>query len=134
MTPEYERFATALAEERLTRGEADTWQDLKLNSRCITWSAGPPMMPAAYNNTYMILQTPDYVVIQVEMIHDTRIVPLDGHPHLPSPIRQFLGDMRGHWEGDTLVVETTNIKRTEGDPRVQAGRPDRGAGLEWSRR
>ena len=119
VTPEYERFAAARAEDRLTRGEADTWTDLQLNIRCIVWSAGPPMMPGAYNNTYMIFQTPDYVAIQVEMIHDTRIIPLDGRPHLPSPIRQYLGDMRGHWEGDTLVVETTNIKRTEGEPRVQ---------------
>jgi hypothetical protein len=77
------------------------------------------MMPGPYNNTYMIFQTPDYVAILVEMIHDTRIIPLDGRPHLPSSIRQYLGDMRGHWEGDTLVVETTNIRRTEGEPGAQ---------------
>ena len=119
VTPEYERYAARRAEERLSRGEADSWTDLQLNDRCIVWSAGPPMMPGPYNNTYMIFQTPDYIAIEVEMIHDTRIIPLDGRPHLPSSIRQYLGDMRGRWEGDTLVVETTNIQRTEGDPGVQ---------------
>ena len=119
VTPEYERYAARRAEERLSRGEADSWTDLQLNDRCIVWSAGPPMMPGPYNNTYMIFQTPDYIAIEVEMIHDTRIIPLDGRPHLPSRIRQYLGDMRGRWEGDTLVVETTNIQRTEGDPGVQ---------------
>ncbi len=119
VTPEYERYAARRAEERLSRGEADSWTDLQLNDRCIVWSAGPPMMPGPYNNTYMIFQTQDYIAIEVEMIHDTRIIPLDGRPHLPSRIRQYLGDMRGRWEGDTLVVETTNIQRTEGDPGVQ---------------
>ena len=119
VTPAYARHAARRAEQRLTRGEADTWMDFQLNDRCIVWSAGPPMMPGPYNNTYMIFQTLDHVAIQVEMIHDTRIVPLDGRPHLPSGIRQYLGDMRGRWEGDTLVVETTNIQRTEGEPGVQ---------------
>lgn len=119
ITPEFAQLVQRRAEDRLTRGEADTWMDFQLNDRCIVWSAGPPMMPGPYNNTYMIFQTPDYVAIQVEMIHDTRIIPLDGRPHLPSHIRQYLGDMRGHWEGNTLVVETTNIARTEGDPGVQ---------------
>ena len=119
LTPAYKAHADRRAEERLTRGDADTWMDYQLNDRCIVWSAGPPMMPGPYNNTYMIFQTEDYVAIQVEMIHDTRIIPLDGRPHLPSHLRQYLGDMRGHWEGDTLVVETTNIQRTEGEPGVQ---------------
>ena len=118
-TPEFERLTAARGEARLTRGPADSWEDFQLNDRCLVWSAGPPMMPGPYNNTYMILQTPGYVAIQVEMIHDTRIIPLDGRPHLTPRIRQYLGDMRGHWEGDTLVVETTNIARTEGDPGVQ---------------
>ena len=119
LTPAYKAHADRRAEDRLTRGEADTWLDYQLNDRCIVWSAGPPMMPGPYNNTYMIFQTEDYVAIQVEMIHDTRIIPLDGRPHLDTGIRQYLGDMRGHWEGDTLVVETTNIQRTEGEPGVQ---------------
>jgi hypothetical protein len=67
------------------------------------------MLPSAYNNNYQILQTPGYVVIFIEMIHDVRIIPLDGRPHLPGHIRQWMGDPRGHWEGNTLVVDTTNF-------------------------
>jgi hypothetical protein len=67
----------------------------------------------------MIFQTRDYVAILVEMIHDVRIIPLDGRPHLPSSMRQYLGSMRGRWEGNTLVVETTNIRRTEGEAGAQ---------------
>ncbi len=119
VTPDFERVASTRVEARLARGPADSWEDFQLNDRCLVWSAGPPMMPGPYNNTYMILQTPEYVVIQVEMIHDTRIIPLDGRPHVTPAIRQYLGDMRGHWEGDTLVVETTNIARTEADPGTQ---------------
>ena len=71
------------------------------------------MLPGGYNNNFLILQTPGYVVIHVEMIHDTRIIPLDGRPHLEPRTRQWLGDMRGHWEGDTLVVETVNLATTK---------------------
>jgi hypothetical protein len=67
------------------------------------------MLPGAYNNNYQIVQGPGYVTILVEMIHDVRVIPTDGRPHLPSNVRQWLGDSRGHWEGDTLVVETTNF-------------------------
>jgi hypothetical protein len=67
------------------------------------------MMPGFYNHNYHILQTPGYVVILVEMIHDARIIPLDGRPHAAKGIRQWLGDSRGRWEGNTLVVETTNF-------------------------
>ena len=85
-------------------------EDRGLPERCIQWpTAGPPMLPSAYNNNYQILQTPGYVVIFIEMIHDVRIIPLDGRPHLASNIRQWLGDSRGHWEGDELVVDTTNF-------------------------
>jgi hypothetical protein len=85
-------------------------EDLDLSTRCILWpTAGPPMLPSAYNNNYQILQTPGYVVIFIEMIHDVRIIPLDGRPHLPGHVRQWMGDSRGHWEGDTLVVDTTNF-------------------------
>ena len=85
-------------------------EDRGLPERCIQWpTAGPPMLPSAYNNNYQILQTPGYVVILIEMIHDVRIIPLDGRPHLASNIRQWLGDSRGHWEGDELVVDTTNF-------------------------
>jgi hypothetical protein len=66
-------------------------------------------MPGFYNHNYQILQTPGYVVLYVEMIHDARIIPVDGRPHLGQNIRQWLGDSRGRWEGKTLVVETTNF-------------------------
>ena len=71
------------------------------------------MLPAGYNNNFLILQTPEYVVIHVEMIHDTRIIPLDGRPHLGPHNRQWLGDMRGRWVENTLVVETANLATTE---------------------
>ena len=76
------------------------------------------MIPGFYNHNYQILQTPDYVVILVEMIHDARIIPLDDRPHLPPQIRHWLGDSRGHWEGDTLVVETSHFS-ARGDQRVR---------------
>ncbi|MXY24561.1 MAG: hypothetical protein F4Y45_08565 [Acidobacteria bacterium] len=113
LTPEAQRDEDARLAERATRGPADTWTDMDLNDRCMLWSVGPPMLPTGYNNNYLILQTPDYVVIHVEMIHDTRIIPLDGRPRLDRPIPQWLGEMRGRWEGDTLVVETRNIARSE---------------------
>jgi hypothetical protein len=78
--------------------------------RCLTWiGSGPPMLPTFYNNTYQIIQTSHYVGILVEMIHDLRLIPLDNQPHLDPAVRQWMGDSRGHWEGDTLVVETTNM-------------------------
>src|SRR5262245_24754335 len=81
-----------------------------LAERCLWWaSTGPPIIPTGYNNTYQIAQAPGVVMILAEMIHDARIIPLDGRPHLPQNVRQWLGDSRGHWEGNTLVVETTNF-------------------------
>ena len=89
---------------------ADGPQDRGVAARCIIgFSSGPPIVPSAYNNILQLFQTPDYVVIFTEMVHDARIVPLDGRPHLTKSIRQWLGDSRGHWEGETLVVETTNL-------------------------
>ena len=76
--------------------------------RCITRGVPAGMFPAGYNNAYQILQSPGYVVILSEMIHETRVIPVDGRPHLPSSVKQWNGDSRGHWEGDTLVVDTTN--------------------------
>ncbi len=67
------------------------------------------MMPGGYNNNYQIVQGPGYVTIVVEMIHDVRTIPTDGRPHLPATVRQWMGDPRGHWEGNTLVVDTTNF-------------------------
>ena len=83
-----------------------------LRVRCILgFNSGPPMTPGGYNNNVQLLQTPDQVVIFNEMNHNARIVPLDGRPHLASDLRQWVGDSRGHWDGDTLVVETTNFLR-----------------------
>ena len=77
--------------------------------RCITRGLPEVMLPTAYNNNLQIMQTPDYVVIVTEMIHEARIVPTDGRGHLPQTLRGWNGDSRGHWEGDSLVVETTNF-------------------------
>jgi len=71
--------------------------------------AGPPLMNAGYNANYQIVQAPGYVMILTEMIHDVRIIPLDNRPQPPSQVRQWVGLSRGRWEGDTLVVETTNF-------------------------
>ena len=92
---------------------ADGPEDRPAMERCIVWpTAGPPMMPSAYDSNYQIAQTKNSVMIFVEAIHDVRVIPLDGRPHLPSNVRQMLGDPRGHWEGDTLVVDTTNFNDT----------------------
>ena len=81
-----------------------------IQERCIVWgNEGPPMLPPGYNSYLQIVQTPTYVAILQEMIHDARIIPLDGRPHLPRSVRGWLGDSRGRWEGDTLVVDTTNF-------------------------
>ena len=109
LTADGERRAAALAEQRRLH-PADGPESRSLAERCILWAtAGPPMMPGPYNDNYQILQAPGYVAIVVEMIHDVRIIPIDARPHLPSNVRQWLGDSRGHWEGNTLVVETTNF-------------------------
>jgi hypothetical protein len=91
-------------------GPADGPEDRPLMERCLAFgTAGPPMLPGAYNNNYQVVQTPEWVIINSEMAHDVRRIPLDGRPHLGPGIRQWLGDSRGRWEGDTLVVETTNF-------------------------
>ena len=108
LTPEALRVAAMRAEvqRRLPTGP----QDLSLPVRCIVWpNSGPPMVPGPYNNNYQIVQTAGAVVINVEMIHDARIIPLDGRPHAGKNVRLWLGDSVGHWEGDTLVVDTTNF-------------------------
>jgi len=104
--------ARAAAAERaaIQRRPPEGPEDFALPVRCIQWgTSGPPMVPGPYNNNYRIIQTRDAIAIEVEMIHDARIIPLDGRPHLPSSIRQWMGDSVGHWEGDTLVVDTTNF-------------------------
>jgi hypothetical protein len=89
---------------------ADKPADFSLMSRCITQqTSGPPMLPAIYDSNYHIIQSANYIMIQVEGGREVRIIPLDGSPHLPSSVRLWLGDSRGHWEGNTLVVDTTNF-------------------------
>lgn len=87
---------------------ADSWVDRTNWDRCITYHGVPPVS-TGYNNSYQILQTPTHVAIRVENIHDVRIIPLDGRPQLDDDIRQWNGDSRAHWDGDTLVVETANF-------------------------
>ena len=89
------------------RRHSDGPEGRSLWERCLT--RGLPRLPDFYNNNALLLQTPDHVVIQLEMIHETRVIPLDRRPHLDGRIRQWHGDPRGRWEGDTLVVETTNF-------------------------
>jgi hypothetical protein len=88
---------------------ADSYEYMSVWDRCITRGVPGSMFPAGYNNAYQILQTPEYVVILYEMIHDARIIPLDGRPHVAPNIRLWMGDSRGRWEGNTLVVDTTNF-------------------------
>ena len=89
--------------------------DLGLQDQCIVFvTAVPPMIPYSYNSNYQIAQTGQQLMIHVEMVHDTRIIPLDGRPHLPSSIRLWLGDSVGRWEGSTLVVDTTNFNDSGG--------------------
>ena len=106
VTPDAERkrAAAVAARDRLPAGP----EDRSLSERCITF--GSPRLGAGYNSYFQILQSGKEVVMLMETIHDARMIPLDGSPHLPSNIRTWLGDARGHWEGDTLVVDTTNYK------------------------
>ena len=111
-TPEGERRAAVRAaegrENQLGRPRANSHEDRPLGERCISgFNAGPPMTPGAYNNNVQIFQTRGYVVILNEMIHDARIVPLDGRPHLAIP--QKHGDSRGRWDSETLVVDTAHF-------------------------
>jgi hypothetical protein len=107
LTADAQKNAAARAAAR--RGPPDGPEDFNLGERCLLFSAGPPIVPGPYNNNLQIVQTPHAVVLLTEMIHDARIVPMDGRPHLPGDIRPWLGDSRGRWQGDTLVVETTNF-------------------------
>ena len=119
-TPQAQSRRAVLAEER-RRHPADSWLDRTLVERCITFGVNK-MLYAGYNSYVEIVQARDYVVVKMEMIHDARIIPLDGRPHLPSPITQWLGDSRGHWEGDTLVVDTTNFSAKGDDLSIGGAR------------
>jgi hypothetical protein len=108
LTPEAQKMAAGRAQARRGRGPADSYEDRSAWERCITRGA-IGHLPTGYNNGNEILQTPGYVIIRVEMIHETRIIPLDGRPHVGAGVRSYVGDSRGHWEGNTLVVETSNF-------------------------
>ena len=96
--------------EYLREHPADSWLDRSTSDRCLLgFNAGPPITPAGYNQNMQLFQTPDHVVLVTEMVHTARVVPLDGRAPLRENIRQWSGDSRGHWEGDTLVVETSNF-------------------------
>ena len=89
-------------------GPFDGPEDLDLRDRCITRGLPNTYFPSAYNNGFQIVQHPDHVAILYERLHEHRLIPIDGRPHLDASVRQWFGDSRGRWEGDTLVVETTN--------------------------
>jgi hypothetical protein len=112
MTPEAEKRIAARAEARrnLGHGPADSWEDRSLYDRCLTRGLPGSMMPAIYGNSYQIVQGQGYVVIRYEMIHEARVIPLDSRSHVGKNIHLDMGDARGRWEGDTLVVESTNFK------------------------
>jgi hypothetical protein len=108
LTPEAQGRADARAAalQRPAHGPEDRtpWE------RCIIgFNTGPPLNPSVYNNNFQLFQAPGTVAILIEMVHDARVIPLDGRPHLPPGIRQWRGDSRGRWEGDTLVVDTENF-------------------------
>jgi hypothetical protein len=108
LTPEARARAAARAADAREH-PADGPENRSLQERCLAFNAGPPINLGPYNNYVQIFQTRNAVVVFTEMIHDARIIPLDGRPHVGPAIRQWLGDSRGHWEGGTLVVDTTHF-------------------------
>ncbi len=105
------------------RGAADSWEDLNIYYRCISRGLLGSIIPVVYNNGNQILQAPGYVVFRNEMIHESRVIPLDGRQHVGPDIRLYMGDSRGHWEGNTLVVETTNFTNKDAIGSNGAGYP-----------
>jgi hypothetical protein len=116
LSPERERarVSRAAANTRFNAGLPENYRDMSLPVRCIIRTDSPPYLPTIYNNNFQIFQSPGFVVIAPEMIHSARIIPLDKTPHIGKDLRLWLGDTRGHWEGDTLVVETTNFRKEDG--------------------
>src|SRR5262245_23510390 len=108
-TAEARQRQAARQAARKGRGPADSWEDLSLYDRCITRGIPGSMMPAIYGNSYQIVQGPGFVAIRYEMVHETRVIPLDSRPHVSPRIQSYMGDARGRWDGTTLVVETTNF-------------------------
>ncbi len=103
--------AAEIKRRRIERQRAfENPEDLGLQDQCLAFlTAGPPMLPYSYNSNYQIVQTKDAIVVHAEMIHDARVIYLDGRPHVPPSVRLWMGDSVGHWEGTTLVVDTTNF-------------------------
>jgi hypothetical protein len=126
LTPEARKFADSpearkIQETRRGNLPASSYEDTDLWDRCLT--RGIPIVPGPYNNHIQIIQTPTHVVINHEMVHDARIVPLDKRPHLSRGIAQWFGSVRGYWEGETLVVETRNLSAKQElpfEPRMPA--------------
>jgi len=116
LSPEREkaRVTRGAANARFNAGLPDHYLDMSLPVRCIIRTDLVPYLPTIYNNDFQIVQSPGYVVIAPEMTHSSRVIPLDGRPHLNKNLKQWLGDSRGHWEGNTLVVETTNFRADDG--------------------
>ena len=116
LSPEREkvRAERAAANARFNAGLPLTYKDMSLPVRCIIRTDSPPYLPTIYNNDFQIFQSPGVVVIAPEMIHSARVIPVDGRPHLGKNLHQWLGDSRGHWDGGTLVVETTNFRKDDG--------------------
>ena len=108
LTPDGQKRQAAWRESLRNNGPFNGPEEADMNTRCIVRDA-LPRIPRNYANSYEILQAPGFAAVYQEGVHETRIVPLDGRPHLDPSVRQWLGDSRGHWEGDTLVVETTNF-------------------------
>ncbi len=110
LTAEAQRRDAARRDAAARRGPADSAQSRTLGERCISWgNVGPPMLPPTYNANFQILETPEAVIVRHEMVHDTRIIYLDGRPHVAAGVRLLAGDSRARWEGDTLVIDTTNF-------------------------
>ncbi len=116
LSPERERAraARAGANARFNAGLPENYRDMSLPVRCIIRTDSPPYLPTIYNNDFQIFQSPGFVVIAPEMIHSARIIPLDNRPHIGNNLKQWLGDTRAHWDGETLVVETTNFRPDDG--------------------
>ncbi len=108
LTPEAQRRTADVQRQRATAPAS--WEDRSFYDRCITRGVLGSALPVIYGNGNRIVQTAGYFAITYEMVHDTRIIPLDGRPHLSPKLHEYLGDGRGHWEGNTLVVETTNFR------------------------
>ncbi|HVZ23003.1 MAG TPA: hypothetical protein VG871_18145 [Vicinamibacterales bacterium] len=113
-TPEAQRRAATITNTYVKLDGFNSWTELGPYDRCISRGPLGSIMPVIYNNGNQIFQFPGYVVIRYEMIHEVRVIPLDGRPHVSPKIRGYMGDPRGHWEGNTLVVETTNLNGRTG--------------------